>query len=141
MFVFNITCFRMVTEDRHLAGVVRLSDWFNRPLLVELENAFDDLTRGLTYQPMGYSDQFWDSEITQFLFKWDLFLFILKVTYYYNNGTRFNFSFKTFSLNTYLNRQFSILVPIRGMNNLNLTLYFCFPLYPFSSKEWKSTDE
>lgn len=64
-----MSCFRMVTENRHLAGVVRLSDWFNRPLLVELENAFDDLTRGLTYQPMGYSDQFWDSEITQFLFK------------------------------------------------------------------------
>lgn len=52
-----------------MAGIVRLSDWFNRPLLVELENAFDDLTRGLTYQPQDFSDQFWDSEITQFLFR------------------------------------------------------------------------
>ncbi|XP_045767126.1 peroxidase isoform X2 [Maniola jurtina] len=60
---------QLVSENRQLAGIVRLSDWFNRPLLVELENAFDDLTRGLTYQPQDYSDQFWDSEISQFLFK------------------------------------------------------------------------
>ncbi|XP_047531576.1 peroxidase isoform X1 [Vanessa atalanta] len=60
---------KLVTESRHLAGIVRLSDWFNRPLLIELENAFDDLTRGLTYQAQDFSDQFWDSEITQFLFK------------------------------------------------------------------------
>ncbi|CAH2243362.1 jg21402 [Pararge aegeria aegeria] len=60
---------QLISENRHLAGIVRLSDWFNRPLLVELENAFDDLTRGLTYQPQDYSDQFWDSEITQFLFR------------------------------------------------------------------------
>ncbi|XP_061385421.1 peroxidase isoform X2 [Danaus plexippus] len=60
---------QLVTEDRHLAGIVRLSDWFNRPLLLEIENAFDDLTRGLTYQPQGFSDRFFDSEITQYLFK------------------------------------------------------------------------
>ncbi|XP_023933907.2 peroxidase isoform X2 [Bicyclus anynana] len=60
---------QLISENRRLAGIVRLSDWFNRPLLVELENAFDDLTRGLTFQPQDYSDQFWDSEITQFLFK------------------------------------------------------------------------
>ncbi|XP_068625536.1 peroxidase [Battus philenor] len=60
---------QMITESRKLSGAVRMSDWFNRPLLLEINNVFDDLTRGLTVQPQDYSDQFWDTEITQFLFK------------------------------------------------------------------------
>ncbi|CAH4030014.1 unnamed protein product [Pieris brassicae] len=59
----------LITEDRQLAGYARLSDWFNRPLLLEIENTFDKLTLGLTSQPQGFSDRFWDSEITQFLFR------------------------------------------------------------------------
>ncbi|KAL4707257.1 hypothetical protein ACJJTC_019795 [Scirpophaga incertulas] len=60
---------RLISEARSLLGTVRLSDWFNRPLLLELSTAFDDLARGLTVQAQDFSDQFWDSEITQFLFK------------------------------------------------------------------------
>ncbi|KPJ20452.1 Peroxidase [Papilio machaon] len=59
----------MITENRKLSGAVRMSDWFNRPLLLEINNVFDDLTRGLTTQPQDFSDQFWDTEMTQFLFK------------------------------------------------------------------------
>ncbi|CAH2040571.1 unnamed protein product, partial [Iphiclides podalirius] len=59
----------LINEHRKLNGAVRISDWFNRPLLLEINNAFDDLTRGLTTQPQDFSDQFWDTEITQFLFK------------------------------------------------------------------------
>lgn len=46
-----------------------MSDWFNRPLLLEINDSFDKLARGLTAQEMDFSDQFWDSEMTQFLFK------------------------------------------------------------------------
>ncbi|CAK1544080.1 unnamed protein product [Leptosia nina] len=60
---------QLLTQDRQLAGYARLSDWFNRPLLLELDNIFDKLTIGLTAQPPSYSDQFWDSEVTQFLFR------------------------------------------------------------------------
>ncbi|XP_049871288.1 peroxidase isoform X2 [Pectinophora gossypiella] len=60
---------QLISEKRELVGAVRMSDWFNRPLLLEIGNAFDDLTRGLTTQQQDFSDQFWDSEITQFLFK------------------------------------------------------------------------
>lgn len=60
---------RLISEKRELVGAVRISDWFNRPVLLEMGNAFDDLARGLTVQQQDFSDQFWDSEITQFLFK------------------------------------------------------------------------
>ncbi|XP_038220492.1 peroxidase-like isoform X1 [Zerene cesonia] len=59
----------LVTENRELAGYARISDWFNRPLLLEVDDIFDKLTRGLTTQPQSYSDQFWDSEMTQYLFR------------------------------------------------------------------------
>ncbi|XP_075975930.1 peroxidase-like [Anticarsia gemmatalis] len=60
---------KLMTENRRLAGTVRMSDWFNRPLILELDNSFDDLTRGLTAQEMDFSDQYHDSETTQFLFR------------------------------------------------------------------------
>ncbi|CAG9787205.1 unnamed protein product [Diatraea saccharalis] len=60
---------KLFTEVRSLLGTIRLSDWFNRPLILEINTAFDDLARGFTVQAQDYSDQWWDSEITQFLFK------------------------------------------------------------------------
>ncbi|GBP47663.1 Peroxidase [Eumeta japonica] len=60
---------QLISEYRDSKGAVRMSDWFNRPLILELGNTFDELTRGLTTQQQDYSDQFWDSEITQFLFR------------------------------------------------------------------------
>lgn len=59
----------LISERRELVGAVRISDWFNRPLLLETGDTFDKLARGLTTQQQDFSDQFWDSEITQFLFK------------------------------------------------------------------------
>ncbi|XP_072950075.1 peroxidase-like isoform X2 [Epargyreus clarus] len=59
----------LITEHRNNVGAIRLSDWFNRPLVLELDDAFNKLARGLTVQPQDYSDQFWTVEITEFLFK------------------------------------------------------------------------
>ncbi|XP_050563043.1 peroxidase isoform X2 [Spodoptera frugiperda] len=60
---------KLISENRRAIGAVRMSDWFTRPLLLELDNAFDHLVRGLTTQEQDFSDQSFDSEITQFLFK------------------------------------------------------------------------
>ncbi|XP_026318555.1 peroxidase-like [Hyposmocoma kahamanoa] len=60
---------QLISETRDLVGEVRMNDWFNRPRLLEMGQAFDDLARGLTVQEQDFSDQFWDSEMTQFLFK------------------------------------------------------------------------
>ncbi|XP_013174136.1 PREDICTED: peroxidase-like isoform X2 [Papilio xuthus] len=59
----------LITEDRILARSVRLSDWFNRPALLEKGDGFDDLVRGLSYQAADKSDEYWDFEVTRFLFK------------------------------------------------------------------------
>lgn len=59
----------LISKERSVYGNLRLSDWFNRPAVLEQGNNFDDLTRGLTTQPESKSNQFFDSEITQFLFK------------------------------------------------------------------------
>ncbi|XP_022826387.1 peroxidase-like [Spodoptera litura] len=59
----------LVSENRRTIGAVRLSDWYTRPLLLELDNAFDHLVRGLTTQAQDSSDQSLDVEITQYLFR------------------------------------------------------------------------
>lgn len=69
MHLILILLSRLISEKRELVGAVRMSDWFNRPLLLEMGQAFDDLARGLTVQQQDFSDQFWDSEMTQFLFR------------------------------------------------------------------------
>ncbi|XP_043462136.1 peroxidase-like [Leptopilina heterotoma] len=48
---------------------LRLSDHFNNPAVIERGNNFDDLTRGLGTQPEEAADQFYDREITNFLFR------------------------------------------------------------------------
>nr|CAI5835303.1 unnamed protein product [Callosobruchus analis] len=52
----------LVTEERNSYGTLRLSDWFNRPQIIEERNNFDDLSRGLNTQPQHASDQYHTSE-------------------------------------------------------------------------------
>lgn len=53
----------MVTEHRQSYGNIRMSDWFNRPAIIEQGNNFDDLTRGMGTQPELASDEYHDSEV------------------------------------------------------------------------------
>lgn len=53
----------LVTEHRNSYSNLRLSDWFNRPVILEQGNNFDDLTRGLATQPELNSDPYSDSEV------------------------------------------------------------------------------
>ncbi|RZB39260.1 hypothetical protein BDFB_005392 [Asbolus verrucosus] len=59
----------LVDEHRSSYGNLRLSDWFNRPAILEEGDNFDELTRGLATQPELASDPYHDSEITQFMFR------------------------------------------------------------------------
>ncbi|CAG9836264.1 unnamed protein product [Diabrotica balteata] len=59
----------LVTEERTSYGSLRLSDWFNRPQILEEGDNFAELARGLNTQPELAADQYHTSEITQFLFR------------------------------------------------------------------------
>lgn len=53
----------MVSEKRNSYGNIRISDWFNRPAILEQGNAFDELTRGLGTQPQLAADVYHDREV------------------------------------------------------------------------------
>lgn len=48
---------------------MRLSDWFNRPAIVEANENYDFLIRGMGTQPEQLTDINYDAEIKHFLFK------------------------------------------------------------------------
>ncbi|XP_015600692.1 uncharacterized protein LOC107270313 isoform X1 [Cephus cinctus] len=55
--------------DRSIAHSLRLSNHYFRPQIVERSNNFDDLVRGFVTQPMMAPDRFFDSELTEYLFR------------------------------------------------------------------------
>lgn len=48
---------------------MRLSDWFNRPGILEAGDNFDYLSRGMATQPEELTDINFDAEIKHFLFR------------------------------------------------------------------------
>lgn len=48
---------------------MRLSDWFNRPAIIEVGDNYDSLSRGLATQPEQLTDINFDPEIKHFLFR------------------------------------------------------------------------
>ncbi|XP_015118166.1 peroxidase [Diachasma alloeum] len=61
---------KLVMEDRSPSqSLLRLSDWFMRPSIIEQVDNMDALTRGLADQPEQTRDEFYDREITLFLFR------------------------------------------------------------------------
>ncbi|XP_055903864.1 peroxidase [Eupeodes corollae] len=59
----------LISELRSVLGSLRLSDWFNRPGIIEVGDNFDSLTRGLGTQPEELTDINFDREIKHFLFR------------------------------------------------------------------------
>ncbi|XP_055905188.1 peroxidase-like [Eupeodes corollae] len=57
----------LVTEVRNLKGSLRVSDWYNRPGIIEVEDNFDMLCRGLGSQPQRQASV--DNELKNFPFK------------------------------------------------------------------------
>lgn len=53
----------LIGEDRNLLSAVRLSDYFNRPTIIEKGYNFDHLSRGLTTQSQEEVDPFFTSEV------------------------------------------------------------------------------
>lgn len=59
----------LLSEHRGRTNNLRLSDWFNRPIIVETE--FDNLNRGMVTQPEEDTDKQIDPEVKHFLFRQD----------------------------------------------------------------------
>ncbi|KAL6265623.1 hypothetical protein P5V15_002417 [Pogonomyrmex californicus] len=59
----------LVSEDRSPFVALRLSDYFNRPGIIEEGNNLDNLARGFSCQLQKNTDEFFDKEITQYLFR------------------------------------------------------------------------
>ncbi|KAM7359833.1 peroxidase isoform 2-T4 [Cochliomyia hominivorax] len=59
----------LLSELRSVLGSLRLSDWFNRPGIIEVGDNFDSLTRGHATQPEELTDINFDREIKHFLFR------------------------------------------------------------------------
>ncbi|KAL7016140.1 hypothetical protein ACKWTF_009936 [Chironomus riparius] len=59
----------LISESRTRVGSLRLSDWFNRPVIVESGDNFDFLSRGMSTQPQETTDINFDVEIKHFLFR------------------------------------------------------------------------
>ncbi|CAG4970311.1 unnamed protein product [Parnassius apollo] len=60
---------RLFTEYRFPYQSIRLSDWINKPSILEKNNGYDGLAIGLSFEPQDKSDQYFDLEITQYLLK------------------------------------------------------------------------
>ncbi|KAG4075838.1 hypothetical protein HA402_003664 [Bradysia odoriphaga] len=59
----------LISEIRSSTGALRLSDWFNRPAIIEANDNYDSLTRGHATQPQELTDNNYDAEIKHFLFR------------------------------------------------------------------------
>ncbi|XP_034944440.1 peroxidase-like [Chelonus insularis] len=60
---------KLIAEDRSSQKSLRLSDWFQKPGIIEQANNMDDLTRGLADQPEQARNEYYDHEITLYLFR------------------------------------------------------------------------
>ncbi|SPP83193.1 peroxidase [Drosophila guanche] len=59
----------LLSEMRTVLGSLTLSDWFNRPGIIEVGDNFDSLTRGHATQPEELTDINFDRQIKHFLFR------------------------------------------------------------------------
>lgn len=55
--------FSLVSELRAVYGSLRLSDWLNKPEIIEFEDNFDSLTRGMGWQGQQLTDINIDKEV------------------------------------------------------------------------------
>ncbi|XP_065216413.1 peroxidase-like isoform X2 [Planococcus citri] len=61
----------LVSENRTLVNQISLSEWANRPGIIQAPGNFDNFLRGLISQPQHQQDIFFSSEITNFLFRFN----------------------------------------------------------------------
>ncbi|XP_014244357.1 peroxidase-like [Cimex lectularius] len=59
----------LLGEERHVYGSLRLSDFFNKPSVIEEGDNMDKLTRGMATQNQEEIDPFITSEVTDYLFR------------------------------------------------------------------------
>lgn len=66
-------CYRLLSQARDTFGSIRLSDWIDRPAIIEQNNQenFLYLTLGLATQAQELTDDEFDPEVKDFLFRRD----------------------------------------------------------------------
>lgn len=69
LYIFDLSSvyFSLIAESRARVGSLRLSDWFNRPVIVESGDNFDFLSRGMATQPEELTDINFDVEVSSIL--------------------------------------------------------------------------
>lgn len=60
---FYFTNDSLLKERRHVYQKKRLSDFFNRPIILEKKDNFDNILRGLSTQSQEMLDQFLTTEV------------------------------------------------------------------------------
>ncbi|CAG9809434.1 unnamed protein product [Chironomus riparius] len=60
---------RKVSESGSFEGIIRMSDFYHRPRIIEENGNYDSLMRGLLSQPAEFYDNSYDPEIRSYLFK------------------------------------------------------------------------
>lgn len=61
---FLLLYFSLISELRSRTGSLRLSDWLNRPAVLETNDNYDSLARGLATQPEQLADINFDPEVS-----------------------------------------------------------------------------
>lgn len=59
----------MIAESRQPTGSIRLSDWFNNPSVLEKDGNYEQLSRGMIYQPHDRPNHHLTPEVKHFLFR------------------------------------------------------------------------
>lgn len=79
-----------------------MSDWFNRPAILEQSENFDDLTRGMATQPEMQANQFCDSEVSEQCLsesRWLLSCLSLQITQFlFRGNNQFGTDLKAFDV-------------------------------------------
>lgn len=60
---FLCFCFSLVSENRTLVSEISLSEWVNKPGIIQVPGNFDNFLRGLISQPQNQQDMFFNSEV------------------------------------------------------------------------------
>ncbi|XP_041787603.1 peroxidase-like [Anopheles merus] len=59
----------LIAESRQPTGSIRLSDWFNNPSVLEKDGNYEQLSRGMIYQPHDRPNHHLTPEVKHFLFR------------------------------------------------------------------------
>lgn len=57
-------CFRMYNYQHMPSGSIKMSDWMNRPSIVQENGNYDQLLLGLVNEPLQKAEKFFTTQVT-----------------------------------------------------------------------------